>query len=244
MATEPRGWPRWSGGRPRRGRLRRQQRRQRVGRRVRLFVVGQVQHGHQLGGQPVHPQGRHDRLRQQRAGLHRRLQHRLRVQPELHPAVRDPADHLQIVRGAVRERDRAGLGDHARVASNGNKTWTFHLKSGVKFEDGQPVTSADVKYAVERTFDRSARPTARATSRRCWPGTRRSTRGRSRTRRSDRGHHAERDDDRVQPQPAVRGLQLRGGVPADRPGAAEQVHRRELPAAPAVHRAVQVRASS
>src|SRR4029077_6709849 len=36
-----------------------------------------------------------------------------------------------------------------------NKTWTFTLKSGVKFEDGQPVTSADVKYAVERTFDRT-----------------------------------------------------------------------------------------
>jgi peptide/nickel transport system substrate-binding protein len=41
------------------------------------------------------------------------------------------------------------------TASNGNKTWTYHIKSGVKFEDGQPVTSADVKYAVERTFDRS-----------------------------------------------------------------------------------------
>jgi len=44
------------------------------------------------------------------------------------------------------------------VASNGNKTWTYHLKSGVKFEDGSPVTSADVKYAVERTFDRSVLP--------------------------------------------------------------------------------------
>jgi peptide/nickel transport system substrate-binding protein len=41
------------------------------------------------------------------------------------------------------------------TASNGNKTWTYHLKSGVKFEDGTPVTSADVKYAVERTFDRT-----------------------------------------------------------------------------------------
>src|SRR5260370_5293606 len=42
------------------------------------------------------------------------------------------------------------------VASDGNKTWTYHLKSGVKFEDGTPVTSQDVKYAVERTFDRAA----------------------------------------------------------------------------------------
>ncbi len=40
------------------------------------------------------------------------------------------------------------------VSSNG-LTWTYHLKTGVKFEDGTPVTSQDVKYAVERTFDRT-----------------------------------------------------------------------------------------
>ncbi len=44
------------------------------------------------------------------------------------------------------------------TASNGNTVWTYHIKSGVKFEDGTPVTSADVKYAVERTFDRSVLP--------------------------------------------------------------------------------------
>jgi peptide/nickel transport system substrate-binding protein len=42
--------------------------------------------------------------------------------------------------------------------SDGNRTWTYHIKSGVKFEDGTPVTSQDVKYAVERTFDRSVLP--------------------------------------------------------------------------------------
>lgn len=31
-------------------------------------------------------------------------------------------------------------------------TWTYTLKDGVKFEDGTPVTSADVKYSVERSF--------------------------------------------------------------------------------------------
>src|SRR5690349_18848326 len=46
------------------------------------------------------------------------------------------------------------------TATNGNKTWTFHLKSGVKFEDGTPVTSQDVKYAVERTFDRTVLPSS------------------------------------------------------------------------------------
>ena len=42
--------------------------------------------------------------------------------------------------------------------SDGQKTWTFHIKSGVKYEDGTTVTSADVKYAVERTFDRTVLP--------------------------------------------------------------------------------------
>ncbi|WP_405020896.1 ABC transporter substrate-binding protein [Kitasatospora sp. NBC_00070] len=36
--------------------------------------------------------------------------------------------------------------------SDGAKTWTFTLKEGVKYEDGRPVTSKDVKYGVERTF--------------------------------------------------------------------------------------------
>jgi peptide/nickel transport system substrate-binding protein len=40
------------------------------------------------------------------------------------------------------------------TASDGAKTWTFTLKAGVKFEDGTPVTSKDVKYGVERTFAR------------------------------------------------------------------------------------------
>ncbi|MGW1075259.1 ABC transporter substrate-binding protein [Streptomyces sp. NPDC002537] len=31
------------------------------------------------------------------------------------------------------------------------KTWTYKLRTGVKFEDGTPVTSKDVKYAVERS---------------------------------------------------------------------------------------------
>ncbi len=32
------------------------------------------------------------------------------------------------------------------------KTWTYHLKDGVKWQDGSPVTSADVKYGIERLF--------------------------------------------------------------------------------------------
>jgi len=44
------------------------------------------------------------------------------------------------------------------TSSDGNKTWTFHIKPNVKYEDGTVVTSADVKYAVERTFDRTVLP--------------------------------------------------------------------------------------
>jgi peptide/nickel transport system substrate-binding protein len=47
-----------------------------------------------------------------------------------------------------------GLG----VVSDKGLTWTYHIKPGIKFEDGTTVTSKDVKYAVERTFDRSVLP--------------------------------------------------------------------------------------
>jgi peptide/nickel transport system substrate-binding protein len=38
-------------------------------------------------------------------------------------------------------------------ASDGGKTWTYTLQKGLKFEDGTPITSKDVAYAVARTFD-------------------------------------------------------------------------------------------
>ena len=37
------------------------------------------------------------------------------------------------------------------LAADG-KTYTFKLKSGVKFEDGSPITSKDIKYGIERVF--------------------------------------------------------------------------------------------
>ncbi|MBO0881666.1 MAG: ABC transporter substrate-binding protein, partial [Mycobacterium sp.] len=30
--------------------------------------------------------------------------------------------------------------------------WTYHLRDGLKFDDGTPITSADVKYGIERSF--------------------------------------------------------------------------------------------
>lgn len=37
-------------------------------------------------------------------------------------------------------------------SSDGGKTWTFKLKSGLQFDDGTPITSAAIKYGVERSF--------------------------------------------------------------------------------------------
>jgi peptide/nickel transport system substrate-binding protein len=38
------------------------------------------------------------------------------------------------------------------TATNGGKTWAFTLRDGVTFQDGSPITCADVKYGVSRTF--------------------------------------------------------------------------------------------
>ncbi|WP_245642215.1 ABC transporter substrate-binding protein [Nonomuraea candida] len=38
------------------------------------------------------------------------------------------------------------------------KTWTYKIKSGLKFEDGSPITAKDVAYAVARSFDKETFP--------------------------------------------------------------------------------------
>jgi len=42
--------------------------------------------------------------------------------------------------------------------SDNAKTWTYHIRPGVKFEDGTVITSKDVKYAVERSLDKDVFP--------------------------------------------------------------------------------------
>jgi ABC-type transport system substrate-binding protein len=41
------------------------------------------------------------------------------------------------------------------TTSDNGLTWTFHIQSDVKFENGTVVNAQDVKYAIERTYDRS-----------------------------------------------------------------------------------------
>jgi peptide/nickel transport system substrate-binding protein len=50
------------------------------------------------------------------------------------------------------------LAESLGTPSDDAKTWTYKLRSGVKFEDGTPVTSKDVKYAVERSLDKETFP--------------------------------------------------------------------------------------
>ena len=40
------------------------------------------------------------------------------------------------------------------VPSDNAKTWTYKLRDGLKYEDGTPITSADVKYGVARSLDK------------------------------------------------------------------------------------------
>lgn len=44
------------------------------------------------------------------------------------------------------------LAESLGTSSDGGNTWTYTLRDGLKFEDGKPITAADVKYGVQRSF--------------------------------------------------------------------------------------------
>jgi peptide/nickel transport system substrate-binding protein len=68
------------------------------------------------------------------------------VTRELTQYVRDPKTGDMILVPDL----ATDLGQH-----NANYTkWTFTLRDGIKYEDGSPVTAEDVKYGMERSFDR------------------------------------------------------------------------------------------
>lgn len=54
--------------------------------------------------------------------------------------------------GAASSEIVGDLATDAGRPSEGNRVWDFQLKDDVRWEDGTPVTCADVKYGVERSF--------------------------------------------------------------------------------------------
>jgi len=52
------------------------------------------------------------------------------------------------------------MADSYRMSEDG-LSYTFHLRPGIKFHNGAPLTSADVKYTIERIMDPAVRSTRR-----------------------------------------------------------------------------------
>jgi len=69
-----------------------------------------------------------------------------------------PLETYKSAPGTAGDELTPGIATGLGVASDNGLTWTYHIKQGLKFSDGLPVTSADVKYAVERTYDRTVLP--------------------------------------------------------------------------------------
>ncbi|HEY9481511.1 MAG TPA: ABC transporter substrate-binding protein [Micromonosporaceae bacterium] len=44
------------------------------------------------------------------------------------------------------------------VPSDNNKTWTYHIRPGLKYSDGTTITTKDIKYDVERSLDKTVFP--------------------------------------------------------------------------------------
>lgn len=68
---------------------------------------------------------------------------------------------LMMFKAAPGEEGATLVPDLAESAGTPNADltqWTYTLRQGVKFEDGTPVTSKDVKYAVERSLDKTTFP--------------------------------------------------------------------------------------
>ena len=80
------------------------------------------------------------------------------LDPQLVPAfsrsARSPLMYNQLVRF---EPDMTPVGELAESweVSRDGLAWTFKLRQGVKFHDGQELTSADVKFTFDRLFEKS-----------------------------------------------------------------------------------------
>jgi peptide/nickel transport system substrate-binding protein len=80
------------------------------------------------------------------------------LDPQLVPAFsrsrRSPMLYNQLVRYDADMNPVPELAESWEVSKD-SLTWTFKLRQGVKFHDGQEMTSADVKFTFDRLFEKS-----------------------------------------------------------------------------------------
>jgi peptide/nickel transport system substrate-binding protein len=80
------------------------------------------------------------------------------LDPQLVPALsrsrRSPMMYNQLVRFDPDMNVVPELAESWEMSKD-NLTWTFKLRQGVKFHDGQEMTSADVKFTFDRLFEKS-----------------------------------------------------------------------------------------
>ena len=80
------------------------------------------------------------------------------LDPQLVPAfsrsARSPMMYNQLVRFEPDMTPVPELAESWQVSPDGLQ-WTFKLRQGVKFHDGQELTSADVKFTFDRLFEKS-----------------------------------------------------------------------------------------
>src|SRR3989449_5505857 len=80
------------------------------------------------------------------------------LDPQLVPAfsrsARSPMMYNQLVRFEPDMTPVPELAESWQVSSD-SLQWTFKLRQGVKFHDGQELTSADVKFTFDRLFEKS-----------------------------------------------------------------------------------------
>lgn len=65
---------------------------------------------------------------------------------------------FKVVPGKGSQELVPDLAESLGQSSDGGKTWTYHIRKGVRYEDGAEVKAADVKYNVLRALDRETFP--------------------------------------------------------------------------------------
>jgi peptide/nickel transport system substrate-binding protein len=70
---------------------------------------------------------------------------------ELYSVVNTPLlSYVRGIQGAAGSKVIPGLASSMPIVSNGGTTYTFHLRKGLHYSNGQPVMASDETYALER----------------------------------------------------------------------------------------------